>query len=104
MHRYARGADRMALGLEPTRRIDRQAPAHLGEAILDRARAAPRRYQAHGLVFDQLRDSEAVMRLDEREIAERDAGGGKRALPGERAALALEDVAPRQRPQLLHMG
>src|SRR5262245_10138843 len=69
MHRYAGGADRVALGLESARRVDRQAPAHLGEAILDRARPAPRRDEAHGLVFDQLRNREAVMRLDEREIA-----------------------------------
>src|SRR5262245_50669414 len=74
MHRHAGGADRMAFGLEPARRVDRQPPADLGDALLDGACAAPCRDEAHGFVFDQLGDCEAVVRLDEREIAERDAG------------------------------
>src|SRR3954447_1092756 len=64
VHRHASRADRMALGLEPTRRVDRQAPAHLGEAILHRACAAAFRYEAHGFVLDQLGDRETVVRLD----------------------------------------
>src|ERR1700733_8914387 len=49
MHGYAGGADRMALGLKATGRIDRQ-PAVLGHrAVGDDARALPFRRKTHGL-------------------------------------------------------
>ena len=82
VHRHAGRADRMALGLQPAGRIDRQLAVLLRPAFLDRARALPFRHEPHRLVFDQFGDGEAVVRLDERQIAERDAGVGERALPG----------------------
>src|ERR1700692_1317085 len=48
-------------------------------ALRDRAAALSCRNQAHGLVFDQLRNGEAVVGLDEREIGEREAGAVERA-------------------------
>ena len=93
VHRDAGGADRMALRLQPAGRIDRQLAVLLRPAFLDRARALPFRRQPHRLVFDQLGDGEAVMGLDQRQVAERNPGVGQRALPGLGAAFELEDVA-----------
>ena len=81
MHRHAGRADRMALGLQPAGRIDRQLAVLLRPAFLHRARALPFRHESHRLVLDQLGDGEAVVRLDQRKVAERDAGAGERALP-----------------------
>ena len=103
VHRHAGGADRMALGLEPAGRIDRQPAGLLGQALGDGARALPFRHQPHRLVLDQLGDGEAIVRLDEREIGERDAGARQRALPGLRAAFELEHVALRHRQEILHV-
>src|ERR1700758_2944368 len=58
-------------------------------AMGDRARAWPVRAQAHRLVFQQFGDREAVVRLDEVEVRQRDAGGVQALLPRERGALEL---------------
>src|SRR2546430_1103320 len=50
MHRDAGGADRMALGLEPARWVDRKLAGLLGPALLDRARAFALGCEPHGLV------------------------------------------------------
>ena len=103
VHRHAGRADRMALGLQAARRIDRQLAVLLRPAFLHRARALPFRREPHRLVFDQLGDGEAVVRLDQRQIAERDAGVGERPLPGLGAAFELQDVALAHRQEILHM-
>src|SRR5919109_2827582 len=93
----------MTLGFEPARWIDRQRPALLGETLRHRARSLPFRYQAHGLVFHQFGDGEAVVRLDEGEVGERDARARERAGPGLRAPFELEYVALRHRQEVLHV-
>ena len=93
----------MALRLQPAGRIDRQPAVLLRDALGNRARALPFRHQPHRLVFDQFGDGEAVMRLDEGQIVERDAGLRQRLFPGQRAALEFENVALRHRQEILHM-
>ena len=63
----------------------------------------PSGVEPHRLVFDQFGDGEAVMRLDEGEVVERDAGLGERPPPGFGAALELQDVALRHRQEILHV-
>ena len=48
--------------------------------------------EPHRLVLEQLRDGEAVVRLDEGQVVEGDAGVGERALPGGGAAFELEAI------------
>ena len=93
----------MALGFQAAGRIDRQPAVLLGPALGDGARALAFRRQTHRFVFDELGDREAVMRLGEGEVAERDAGARKRAFPGFGAAVEFEHVAPRHRQEILHM-
>src|SRR5258708_5287182 len=83
VHRHARRADRMTLGLEPARGIDRQGSVLLGKPLGHGARALSLRDQAHRLVFHQLGDGEAIVGLDEGKVGERDAGarGGAGWLP-----------------------
>src|SRR4029450_435471 len=99
MHGYTGGADRMALRLQAARRIDRQAPVLSGLAFERNAPALAARRQAHRLIFDELGNGEAVMRLDEREIVECHAGLRQRARPCLLAALEQEDVALRHRQE-----
>src|SRR5712691_8033964 len=103
VHRHPGRADRMALGLEPAGRVDRQRPALLGQALGHGARAPALRHQPHRLVLDQLGDGEAVVGLDEGKIGEREAGAGECARPGLAAAFELEHVAPRHRQEILHV-
>ncbi|MND06628.1 hypothetical protein D3C83_281110 [compost metagenome] len=70
MHRHAGRADRMTLGLESAGRVDRKPPILLRPAFRDRPRALPFAGQAHRLVFDQLRNGEAVVGFDEGQVAE----------------------------------
>src|SRR5207245_8570137 len=51
----------------------------------------------------QLGDCEAVVRLDEGEIGERDARTCESTRPGLRAAFELEHVALRHRQEILHV-
>ena len=69
---------------------------------MDRARALALRGEAHRLIFDQLGDGEAVMRLDQREVVEREPASPG---PGSRPAGALEgdDVAPGHRQEIVDM-
>src|SRR6266446_3501514 len=87
VHRDAGGADRMALGLEAARGVDRQLAVLLGPALEYRARPLALAGEAHRLVFDELGGGEAIMRLDEAEIAELELRRSERALPGERRPL-----------------
>src|SRR5260221_27459 len=103
VHRHARRADRMTLGLEPARGIDRQGSVLLGKPLGHGARALSLRDQAHRLVFHQLGDGEAIVGLDEGKGGERDAGARQRARPGLRAALELEHVALRHGQEILHV-
>ena len=66
------GAHRVALGLEAARGIYRELPVLLRPAFLDGASALPFLSEAHRFVFDQLGDGEAIMRLDEGEVLERE--------------------------------
>ena len=54
VHGNAGGADRVALGLEPTRDIDRQLAVALDPALVDGPLALAGRGQSHRLVLDQL--------------------------------------------------
>jgi hypothetical protein len=54
VHADAGGADRMALGLEPARDIDRQLAVALDPALVDRPLAFAGRGESHRLVLDQL--------------------------------------------------
>ena len=84
----------MALGLQPAGWIDRQR-AVLGDgSVGDDACALPFGREAHGFVFDQFGDGEAVVHLGERQIRKLDAGLLERALPRHRAAFEFENVAP----------
>ena len=85
VHRDAGGADRVALGLEAARGVDRQLAVALGPALEDGALALAGRGEAHGLVLDQLGDGEAVVRLDEGRGRARSSWRAASALlPGER--------------------
>jgi hypothetical protein len=82
------------LAFSPPETIDRQLAVLLGPALRWRAIAAPFRGQAHRLVFDQLGDGEAVMRLDEGEIGR--ASTPAWSAPADQAsarALEQQDVA-----------
>ena len=62
------------LALRPPDGLTGSLPSFCVQPSLMAARALPFGRQAHRLVFDQLGDGEAVVRLDEGEIVERDAG------------------------------
>src|SRR5262245_36755746 len=93
----------MAFCLQATGWIHRQLSVFLSPAFLDRTRSLPLRGQAHRFVLDQLGDGEAVMGLDERQIAELKPGLRERALPSLRAPFELENVALRHRQEILHV-
>lgn len=59
----------MALGLQSTRRIYRQLSVLLSSTFKNRVGALPLGGQAHGFVFDEFRNGEAVVCLHERQIA-----------------------------------
>ena len=60
----------MTARLQPSRGIYRQLAATRGKALSDDAAPLPSRRQAHGFVFQQFRNGEAVMRLDHINIVE----------------------------------
>ena len=91
------------LALSPPDGLTGSLPPICVTPSLMHARACAFRREPHRFVFDQLGDGEAVVGLDQRKIAEREAGVAERALPGQRAALELEDVALRHRQEVLHM-
>src|ERR1700726_560626 len=64
MHGDAGCADRMAFGLQPAGRVDRQLAVLLAPAFQDGPRPLPPRRQPHRLIFDQLGDGEAVVGFD----------------------------------------
>ena len=103
MHRHAGGADRMALGFEAAGRIDRQLAVFVDDTVLDGARALALRRKPDRLVDQEFGDGETVMHLGERHVGELDAGLLQSALPGERRAFELENVAARHRQIVLHM-
>src|SRR5262249_49834051 len=63
VHRYPRRADRMTLGLEPARGIDRQRSVLLGEALRHGPRTLPFRDPAPPPLFDHSRPPEPLLRL-----------------------------------------
>src|SRR5262249_32669459 len=56
------------------------------------------------LVFDELGDGEAIMRLDEGEIVESEPARREGLAPGGGAALEFQDVALRHGQEILRMG
>src|SRR5919197_1361342 len=62
--RRARGADRVALGLEAARRVDGNRAAEARLALGGRAAAGARLEEAEAFRGDDLRDGEAVVQLD----------------------------------------
>ena len=73
------------------------AIASLRSFVTPSAGALPFRCQAHGFVFDQLGNGEAVVHLRERQILERDAGLCQSALPSHAAAFEFQHIAARHR-------
>ena len=82
---HAGCADRVALGLQAARGVDRQPAADRHRAVLDAAMALALVGQAHGFVRQQLGDGEAVVHLRERQVVDADARFLRR-LPGRRVA------------------
>src|SRR5258708_29431285 len=91
----------MALGLETTRGVDRQLAVLLGPALENGARPLALAGQPHRLVFDELGGGEAIMRLDQAEIAELELGGSEGALPRQRRSLEGDDVAFAHRQEII---
>src|SRR2546426_2893046 len=90
----ARGADRMALGLEPARGVHGDLAAEARPALLGREPARARLEEAQPLGGDDLGDREAVVQLDDVDVLGADPGlavrGRRRALGGRHA----REVAP----------
>src|SRR6185437_14882652 len=101
VHADAGCADRMALGLQAARDVDRQLAVALDPTLVDRPLALAGRGQAHRLVLDQLGRGEAVVAFDEREIEQVEMCLGQRLPPGERRALELDDVALAHRQEVV---
>src|SRR6266851_2315027 len=93
MHGNAGGADGVALGLEPARRVDRELAVLFRPAFHGGARALPFGREADRLVDQEFGDGEAVMHLGETQIVELDLGIGERTLEGAFRALEGGDVA-----------
>src|SRR5207253_855148 len=70
----AGGADRMALGLEPARRIHGDLAAEAGPALLGRHAAGARLEEAEAFRRDDLGDREAVVQLDDVDVLGAQAG------------------------------
>src|SRR4029453_17004402 len=68
VHGYAGRANRVTFCLQTPGGIHRKPAALLRPALRNRASALPFGGQSHGLVFDQLSNSEAIVRLDEGQI------------------------------------
>src|SRR5450830_164840 len=95
MHRYAGGADRMPFRFEAAGRIDRQATGLGRDAVENHARALARFSQAHGFVFEQFSNREAVMGFHQRQVEQLQSGLFQRLLPGQRACFEAGWIAPR---------
>src|SRR5258708_10026014 len=104
VHRHAGGPDRVAFGLEATGRINGKRAVLLRQSVADRTRAFAFAYEAHGFIFDEFRDREAVVGFDEREVGELDAGAPERARPWLAPAPEFQNVALRHRQEILHMA
>ena len=83
------------LDLSPPERLTGKLAVRCGHALQGDACALAVRGQAHRLVFQQLGDREAVMRLDEGQVVEREPGLIQRLRPGLRARLEPGGVAAR---------
>ncbi|KAF1852476.1 hypothetical protein Lal_00037208 [Lupinus albus] len=101
VHRDTGGTDRMALGLQAARGIDRQLAILGGDAFGNHARTLAVRGQAHGFVFQQFGHGEAVVRFHQREIVEAQAGCAQRFLPGQLGRFEAGRVAARQRQEII---
>src|SRR5258708_17452154 len=104
VHRYAGGSDRVAFGLQATGRINGKRAVPLRQSVADRTRAFAFGYEAHGFIFDEFRDREAVVGFDEREVGELDAGAPEPARPWLAPAPEFQNVALRHRQEILHMA
>ena len=93
----------VAFGFQSAGGIDRQRAILSDEAVGDGLRPLPFADKPHRFVLDQFGDGETVMHLGKGQIAQADPGLGERALPGDRAAFELEDVATRHRQEILHV-
>ena len=91
------------LALSPPDGLTGRRPSRSVQPSLTARAPSPGAGQAHGLVFDQLGDGEAIVRLDEGQIVEPDAGLPERPPPRLRATLERHDVALRHRQEVLHV-
>src|SRR4029434_8940260 len=81
VHGYAGRANRVTFCLQTPGGIHRKPAALLRPALRNRASALPFGGQSHGLVFDQLCNSEAIVRLDEGQIVKLESCFRERLLP-----------------------
>ncbi len=65
--------------------------------------SSPGLRKPHGLIFDQFGNGEAVVRLNEGEVAQRCAGKFQRACPGAARALEGQRITAAQRHDVIDM-
>src|SRR5262245_16128518 len=92
VHGHAGRADRVTFCFETAGGIHRESAVLLRPALRNRASALPFGGQPHGLVFDEFCNGEAIVRLDEGEIAKLESRLRECLLPGMRATFELQDV------------
>jgi hypothetical protein len=103
VHRHTRGADRVPLGLEAARQVDRQPTAGIDPAFFQRTMSAARWRQADGFVHHQFGGGEAVVHLHAVEIVQLQVSECEQALPGDVRTGQFAHVALRNRHQIVRL-
>jgi hypothetical protein len=88
----ARRADRVSLTLQPTGQVHRQPAVSVDEPFVESTAPSASWRDAMDLVPHQFCDGEAVVQLDEVQVAELDARHGPRSSPCGNAARELQRV------------